>query len=81
MKIQRIQTSDELPQFGHYSDDIFLDGYLWNFICKVKELGIKYNDPYFPQLHMKEFLSWLEQHFENRGPLPENWPNESRPTI
>lgn len=74
MKIQRVKSEDELPQFGHYSDDIFLDGYLWRFICEVKELAISNRDPYFPQMFMDECLIRMKERFEERGPLPEGWP-------
>lgn len=74
MKIQRIDDENNLPSFGNYSNDIFMDSYLWHFISKVKALGIKYRDPYFPQLHMDDCLKRMKQSLEERGPLPENWP-------
>lgn len=64
-----MKDKKELLSFGCYTSDTFMDDYLLDFLVEIKNLGVKYNDPFTPHLQLKNCIQKMENYMESRGPL------------
>ncbi|MDF1676675.1 MAG: hypothetical protein P1U44_13250 [Vicingaceae bacterium] len=69
MEERKESNKKELLSFGNYSNDTFMDRYLLEYIVKIKNIGVKYNDPYFPELFLRDCVKKMKIYMKNRGPL------------
>jgi hypothetical protein len=69
MNIVGINSIIEPKSFENYSDDCFFDTALSEFICEIKSIAVKNEDPYFPQMFMDRWRVELQEFMERRGPL------------
>ncbi|HEY9083708.1 MAG: hypothetical protein COA31_005460 [Flavobacteriales bacterium] len=69
MEERKESNKKELLSFKNNSNDYYMDEYLLDFLVDVKNLGVTYQDPYFPKIFIEDCLEKMKKYMNERGTL------------